>query len=398
VSLTVPLHPVSLRFFDAGLEAAYRSHSFPALRRHSRVAIIVGLALYALSGFLDSWYVPPELRGTVNIVRWMAMGPAALTLIYTFTSAFERCNSVPLALVGAYAAIGIFALLWLAPDHLIVYYNAAIVLTILFTYTFVGARFIHALSINLALVAAYNVLFWLLNPYPARLMITHDFFILCANVIGAFDCYLSEAQRRRLFFREQELDEERRHHLERSLHDNLTGLPNRELLHDRLEQAVRSAGRQGEGGVGIFIDLDGFKPINDTYGHNAGDQVLQEVANRLRNAVRDSDTVARLGGDEFFIVANNVSDQAAVQVLIETLAARLSEPVDLPDGKQIPEVHASFGFCRFPYPEEKADNIIRHADMAMYSVKREKNGCAPRVAATREGDPDMNFVLAAEND
>lgn len=398
MSLTVPLHPVSLTFLDKGLEAAYRSHSLPALRRHSRVAIIVGLALYALSGFLDSWYVPPELLGTVNIVRWMAMGPAILTLLYTFTPRFERCNSIPLALVGAYAATGIFALLWLASDRLVIYYNAAIVLTILFTYTFVGARFVHALSINLALVAAYNILFWLLHPYPARLMITHDFFILCANVIGAFDCYLSEAQGRRLFYREQELDEERRHHLERSLHDNLTGLPNRELLHDRLEQAVRSAGRQGESGVGIFIDLDGFKPINDTYGHDAGDHVLQVVAHRLRNAVRESDTVARLGGDEFFIVANNVFDQAAIMVLIETLATKLSEPVDLPGGERIPEIHASFGFCNFPYPEETAHNIIRRADLSMYSVKRQKGGGSPRVAPTHEGHPDMNLVLAAESD
>ncbi|HEY8904585.1 MAG TPA: diguanylate cyclase, partial [Rhodoferax sp.] len=349
VSPIIPLHPISLSFLDPVLEASYRVHSLPALRRHCRLAIIVGLVLYALSSFLDSWYIPAELLATVNVIRWTAMGPAMLTLLYTFTPRFARLHSIPLALVGAYAAAGIVTLLWIGSERVAIYYNAALVLTILFTYTFVGARFIHALSINLALVAVYNVIFWQLHPYPTRLLLTHDFFILCANMIGAFDGYLSEAQRRRLFFREQELDQERRHHLERSLHDRLTGLPNRELLHDRLEQAIRSAERQEQNAVGIFIDLDDFKPVNDTYGHDAGDHVLQMVAQRLRHAVRDSDTVARLGGDEFFIVANNVPDHAAVLALTATLLAELAEPIDLPGGAQIPRVQASLGFCCFPY-------------------------------------------------
>ena len=371
VSPIIPLHPISLSFLDPVLEASYRVHSLPALRRHCRLAIIVGLVLYALSSFLDSWYIPAELLATVNVIRWTAMGPAMLTLLYTFTPRFARLHSIPLALVGAYAAAGIVTLLWIGSERVAIYYNAALVLTILFTYTFVGARFIHALSINLALVAVYNVIFWQLHPYPTRLLLTHDFFILCANMIGAFDGYLSEAQRRRLFFREQELDQERRHHLERSLHDRLTGLPNRELLHDRLEQAIRSAERQEQNAVGIFIDLDDFKPVNDTYGHDAGDHVLQMVAQRLRHAVRDSDTVARLGGDEFFIVANNVPDHAAVLALTATLLAELAEPIDLPGGAQIPRVQASLGFCCFPYPQAGPADIVRRADQAMYRVKRD---------------------------
>jgi len=371
VSRIVPLHPITLNFLNPEQEALYRVQSLPAMRRHCRLAIIVGLVLYAMSGFLDGWYIPPELLGTVNVVRWMAMGPAILTLLYTFTSHFERLNSIPLALVGTYAAAGIVTLQWIGSEHVAIYYNAGLVLTILFTYTFVGARFVHALSINLTLVAVYNVIFWQLHPYPTRLLLTHDFFILCANMIGAFDCYLSEAQRRRLFVREQELDQERRHHLERSLHDRLTGLPNRELLFDRLEQAIRGAERLEQNAVGIFVDLDGFKPVNDTYGHNAGDHVLQVVAKRLRHAVRDSDTVARVGGDEFFIVANDVPDQAAILALAATLAAELAEPIDLPEGAQIPRVQASLGFCCFPYPKASPSDIIRRADQAMYRVKRE---------------------------
>ena len=393
VSPIVPLHPISLNFLDPALEASYRAHSLPALRRHCRLAIIVGLVLYALSSFLDSWYIPQELLATVNVIRWMAMGPAMLTLLYTFTPRFERLNSIPLALVGAYAAAGIVTLLWIGSERVAIYYNAALVLTILFTYTFVGARFIHALSINLALVAVYNLIFWQLHPFPTRLLLTHDFFILCANMIGAFDGYLSEVQRRRLFFREQELDQERRHHLERSLHDRLTGLPNRELLHDRLEQAIRSAERQEQNADGIIIDLDGFKPVNATYGHDAGDHVLQMVAKRLRHAVRDSDTVARLGGDEFFIVATNVPDQAAVLALTTTLIAELAQPINLPGDVQIPRVQASLGFCCFPYPKASPGDIIRRADQAMYRVKRLGGAAAAGNAWTHSERIDQELNL-----
>ncbi len=385
VSLPVPLHPVTLNFRDPALERRFRAHALPGLRRHSRIAIVVGLVLYALSSLLDSWFLPADLLATVNVVRWTAMGPAMLTLGYTYTARFERFNSIPLALVGAYAAAGIFSLMWIGSASVAAYYNAGLVLVTLFTYTFVGARFIHALSINLALAAAYNAIFWGFHPYPTWLVLSHDFFILCANVIGAFDCYLSEAQRRRLFFREQELDEERRHHLERSLHDRLTGLPNRELLHDRLEQALSRAERLREHGVGIFIDLDGFKPINDTYGHQAGDRVLEHVAMRLRGAVRGSDTVARFGGDEFFIVANGVGDETAVGILVGAIMDELAKPVDLPGGRQVARIDASLGFCRFPYAGATPGDIIRRADQAMYSVKRAGGGCAARAPADVEG-------------
>jgi diguanylate cyclase (GGDEF)-like protein len=92
--------------------------------------------------------------------------------------------------------------------------------------------------------------------------------------------------------------------------------------------------------------------------------------------VRDSDTVARLGGDEFFIVANAVPDQAAIQALTATLLAELAKPVELPGGQQIPKVHASLGFCAFPYPKAAPGDIIRRADQAMYSVKRLGGGNA----------------------
>ena len=135
------------------------------MRRHSRIAIAVGVTLYVLSSFLDSWFVPEAQLGAVNVARWTAMVPAILTFFYTYSAWFRRINSVPLALVGVYAAGGIFGLLWRSDERVAMYYNAALVLVILFTYSFVGARFIHALSINLLLVAAYNLIFGLIQSW-----------------------------------------------------------------------------------------------------------------------------------------------------------------------------------------------------------------------------------------
>lgn len=374
VPLPAPLHPITLNFRDRTMEARYREASLPALRRHCRIAIGVGLLLYALSSLLDRWFVPAGQLETVAILRWVAMGPAVATFFYTFTPWFRRVNSIPLALVGAYAAAGILVLLSLGDEAGAMYYSAAMILVTLFTYSFVGARFIHALTVNLALLGAYNLLFATLDPYPLRLVLGHDFFILCANVIGAFDAYLGEAQRRMLFLRERELDDERRHHLERSLHDALTGLPNRELLHDRLEQALSRAQREGRGGLAVFIDLDDFKPINDTFGHEAGDSVLCAVAERLLRAVRETDTVARLGGDEFFVVAGGIATTHDARVFSEAIAAALAVPIELPGGRSIARVGASLGLCAFPYSNATPGDIIRRADLAMYSAKRNGTG------------------------
>jgi diguanylate cyclase (GGDEF)-like protein len=151
-------------------------------------------------------------------------------------------------------------------------------------------------------------------------------------------------------------------------HDNLTGLPNRPLFKDRLETAQRLAVRnQGKLAV-LFIDLDGFKAVNDNLGHKAGDKVLQEVANRLRESVRDSDTVARMGGDEFTILLNGIECAADVGVVAEKILAALEQPILLED--QVAKVGASIGIAIFPDDSDDSEKLISYADGAMYEIKK----------------------------
>ncbi|WP_201297036.1 MULTISPECIES: EAL domain-containing protein [Halomonadaceae] len=154
-----------------------------------------------------------------------------------------------------------------------------------------------------------------------------------------------------------------------AFYDGLTGLPNRILLADRLRQAMLAA-RRKECRVSLaYIDLDGFKEINDRYGHEMGDRVLVTVAERLTSALREADTVARLGGDEFLIVLPEQYDVTSVSDLIARLLQRIAEPIDM-DGTHL-HVSGSIGVVHFtPDDEIEPEQLIRQADQAMYQAKQ----------------------------
>jgi diguanylate cyclase (GGDEF)-like protein/PAS domain S-box-containing protein len=152
-----------------------------------------------------------------------------------------------------------------------------------------------------------------------------------------------------------------------ALHDALTGLPNRTLFHDRVEQALRTARRTGGGVCVMLIDLDRFKDVNDTLGHASGDVLLQEIASRLRAPVRESDTVARLGGDEFGVLATGIATPADAVLLAEKLRAALALPVSVA-GLAL-EVESSIGIAIAPDHGADVETLIRHADVSMYVSK-----------------------------
>jgi diguanylate cyclase (GGDEF)-like protein len=150
-------------------------------------------------------------------------------------------------------------------------------------------------------------------------------------------------------------------------HDALTNLPNRLLIRDRMEQAIGRARRDGEQVALLFLDLDNFKTINDSLGHAAGDELLQEVARRLKDTVRDIDTVSRQGGDEFLMVLADVPDLAAVSSVAALVQQKLAQPFAL-KGMQI-VTSISIGISLFPGDGDDFDTLLKHADMAMYQAK-----------------------------
>jgi len=151
-------------------------------------------------------------------------------------------------------------------------------------------------------------------------------------------------------------------------HDTLTGLPNRELIHDRLVAVLQRSRQRGVSVALLFVDLDGFKLINDTYGHAAGDALLKEIAKRLLEQVRPGDTVARLSGDEFVILCEQLEQPATITTLAERINDVLRKPVEF-GGEQM-FVTASIGIAIGYGATHTADDMLRSADTAMYSAKK----------------------------
>jgi len=189
---------------------------------------------------------------------------------------------------------------------------------------------------------------------------------------------------------ERKRAEEQIHQL--AFYDELTGLPNRRLLMDRLQQALSVSARNGLFGAVLFIDLDQFKTLNDTKGHGTGDLLLIEVARRLKSCMRDGDTLSRLGGDEFVVVLETLgihADEAAAQA--ETIAEKIrgvvSEPYLL---KEYPyRTTPSIGIVLFHGHQESLEDLLKHADAAMYQAKTSGRN------AIRFYDSDMQFAIEA---
>jgi len=163
------------------------------------------------------------------------------------------------------------------------------------------------------------------------------------------------------------------------LHDPLTGLPNRALFADRLRHAVAQLERRPSSLGVLYIDLDDFKPLNDKHGHSAGDELLVAVAQRLRRAVRQTDTVARLGGDEFAVLAMDLREASGAEIAARRLRRALEEqPYQL--SAAVVHLHASIGVAVTDSSRrDKALEILEESDRAMYAIKRQRRATGPTV-------------------
>lgn len=166
--------------------------------------------------------------------------------------------------------------------------------------------------------------------------------------------------------------EEERDARRRALHDSMTGLPNRDLFDDRLSHAIALARRHDWTLAVMFLDLDGFKKINDAHGHAAGDSVLKEVARRLSLHSRDEDTVCRNGGDEFLYLLVNPQGRENVERIVGLVSADIAKPIAVGSWRLV--VNASVGVAIYPVDGDTGDELIGSADTAMYRAKADR-GC-----------------------
>ena len=182
--------------------------------------------------------------------------------------------------------------------------------------------------------------------------------------------------------------------LELALNDALTGLANRNLFHRRLEDALAASARSGKPVALMYLDLDKFKDINDDYGHPIGDGLLIEVAERLTEATRKTDTVARLGGDEFAIVATEVENRETISILAARIIEGLSEPMTI--DATLLKTGTSIGISFYPEDASDADELIRLADLALYGAKSAGRGTFQLYDENLQSEIHKNQVI--END
>ena len=193
---------------------------------------------------------------------------------------------------------------------------------------------------------------------------------LSAVKTGAQDYLVKGKLDRELLLRSMQYSIERKRYQEQleyqANYDALTGLPNRNLLHDRLRQSVFAQRFVRSIGV-VFLDIDHFKFVNDSLGHNTGDKLLQKVAERLSESVRDGDTVARLGGDEFILILNDQTGQEVIYRAMQRIISKVSEPIEI-DGQEL-LVTASAGISLYPQDGPDVETLLKNADAAMYRAK-----------------------------
>ncbi|KAF0158587.1 MAG: response regulator receiver [Syntrophaceae bacterium] len=157
-----------------------------------------------------------------------------------------------------------------------------------------------------------------------------------------------------------------------ALHDSLTALPNRRLFEDRLDQTIKTTQRLGGQAALLYIDLDGFKPVNDLYGHDAGDIVLRDVAVRIQSCIRTSDTAARIGGDEFVVILQDVAGREDARRVSQKIVDAIRQPFMV--SAQECRVGVSIGISLFPDDGNDPKILMKIADQAMYAVKKQRIG------------------------
>src|SRR6185436_8161948 len=213
---------------------------------------------------------------------------------------------------------------------------------------------------------------------------------------GAQDYLVKGRLDRELLLRSMQYSIERKRYQQQLEHqanyDALTGLPNRNLLHDRLKQAVYSQ-RVPRAIAVVFIDLDHFKFVNDSLGHSVGDKLLKGMADRLRGVLREGDTVARLGGDEFVLILNDQSNEEIIFRAMQRITQQVSQPMDI-DGKEL-YLTCSAGISLYPQDGPDVDTLLKNADAAMYRAK--EHGRNNFQFYTSEMNERVNERLQLEN-
>jgi diguanylate cyclase (GGDEF)-like protein len=371
--------------FSPALEAAYQADLAADKIRMLYVASLLCAVLVLCFGLLDIVVLPSNVAGAWTVRAIVVLATMALTAAVRLRpEVFLRHYALCMPAIALGWSAGIEAIIMQASPTDLAWgsYYAGLLIVSLALYAWTYLRPLQA-GLTGALVVASYVMVALFGQGMGRpghwpLLAQNGFFLVSANLIGIVSLVLRERFSRQAFLLKNALahdlkleEEAKRQSQHRSEHDVLTGLPNRARFLRRLDELL--AARQGAATVAVlFLDLDGFKPVNDRHGHAAGDHVLTVIAERIRAAIRGSDLAARLGGDEFVVAAPLADANAGLVVsrMGAALRAAIAEPVEF-KGHRL-RVSVSIGTALCPRDAGGAEELVHLADQDMYEAKRRR--------------------------
>ncbi|UTV86116.1 GGDEF domain-containing protein [Cobetia amphilecti] len=388
------MNPMTLCFADDTLERRYRRRQIETSHKLSRITIPLSCLLFASYGLieislLDHYETYLLLRTSVLI------GVLGLFLLSRLPRFRHHVNGI-LCLASLVAALGTLAMFHVgdghAGEHLVEshaagqhedehgdfpVYFVTLITVVFWTYTLLGLQFVYAMACGLLIWMGCTASCALMHLGSDVLVEANEaFFMMAVNLLAGMSAYSRERQSRQLFLHECHITGERDDLRDHAMCDSLTGLLNRRALLTRLDQ-ILDIQTPGTVQAALFIDLDGFKPVNDRHGHAIGDEVLRITGERLGNTLRGNDIVGRLGGDEFLVlISREGNGRKGPEQLAERLIDAISRPITLEvDGEPlIIAVSASIGISLFPFSGATPETVIARADSAMYEAKQRGRG------------------------
>ena len=358
-----------IKFKSTTLETEYNQFNVPFLKEEARAGVFIAILSWLLVAMMEPMNTPTSAYPSIFIATIFAVSCLLIVSRATRSHLFERYHQ-PIILLGVLGTIiSISAKVKYHPDFDISHYMPVLMFITVWMFAVSGLSLNYAAIVGLLFYAFVYISFLMPAHINSVELITATYYMVISYFMGAVIGIHQEIQSRKIFLVHQELEQEKSHHQHKSIHDPLTKLPNRELLEDRLSQAINLSVRNQIKCAGLFIDLDKFKNINDQYGHLVGDLYLKEVASRLQDITREADTLARIGGDEFFLLMLDVKDEETALAISRKIQDNLNEYFVLADKIKLKGLGASVGLCMLPYQHCTPNDIINRADKAMYQVK-----------------------------
>jgi len=347
-------------------------------KRSIRVMALLGSLLFISFAIVDLLSVTASLF-EVLFIRGFVVITLLLAFAATHTEFFYKYYNFTVICVYLVTTTGIEAMIYIAlpDDHASKVYFAGLILIIMTIYTWAYFELKVSIFVTTVIVGSYSYLELFLMDSSLSVIIANIFFLLGASAIGVTSQLMRDKYIRENFMLQQSLKEalqekttEAKDNEYLANHDSLTGLPNRRFITQLLTDSLEAAKRQDRVMVFLFIDLNGFKQINDHYGHYAGDEVLKIVAKRLELGIRKGDNLSRLGGDEYLIgllmEKENISE---IEAMASKFSALVEQPMNIA-GTSI-KVSCSIGIAAYPMHGHDVNVLIDIADKKMYQTKND---------------------------